>query len=134
MRRAKDYYHLVYYVLCRVGLLDDPQERKWKGLIAVAVLQVTVLIALGACLEAAAGVSWLLDLPRPAIAAICLAAFALNYWGLLHRDRWKAFAAAFERLTADEQRRGIRTAWVIIAVVAVASLIPIALLRPAAAG
>ena len=113
-------YCLVFYAVFRASMFaEDREANRWRGLVAICILQFAALSVLDMWLAMLTGTSLLVRVimssPVP-LAALVVALLVVNYLALLRHDAWESYARRFEQYSARGRAWRTFLGWTLVAV------------------
>ncbi len=103
------YYLLFYKLYCFGKSINEEGWEHWKALVAITVLQVILIIELLVWWTIITKIG--LTIPKYSFAIpLGLAITIINYYALLHHDRWKKYAEEFKK---HSKRKSIIISWLV---------------------
>lgn len=110
------YYWLFYAIYHFDPFGSQEWDKRWKALWLMVMLQYSVLMTIDFRLGAAGMQPLLIALPRWLIGLVGAALAVLNYFLLLHHERWERYCKEYDRIPSSRRKWWIRTTWVGVAV------------------
>lgn len=125
-RLTKPYVYVFYVLRSWFKAMADDNLHDWKALVVLCFFQGAAIVSVETIVEELVGTYLFSNNLLFGAAPLAIALGLLNYFFLLHDDRWRKFERCFRGYSMTMRRIG--TLSVVLAMIAVASLFVIAML------